>query len=118
MKKEFIIPFTISFFIFVCILAWFAVDGNGISIVILNVIGGSLLFFVFVVFPALWLRKYLPSNLTFAKSLIISIVSFAIFWTIVVTVVEIKPQWGWNYIKYFDKYMFPVIKDLYNSLRY
>ena len=112
MKKECIIPFTILFFIFVGILAWFAVEGNIASIIMLNILGGIFLFSVFVLFPAIYFRKFLPSKLTFGQPLITSIVSFLIFWTIVGMIIFIKPKWGWNYVHFFDRYVLPLIKGL------
>lgn len=52
MNKDYIIPLAIFFFIGVGLLSWFAQEGNLVSIWILDILGGSFLFGIAIVYPA------------------------------------------------------------------
>lgn len=111
-SKDYIIPLIIFSFICVGLLAWAASSGNQPCMWTLEILGGVFMFGVFVLFPAAAFTSITHNQEIPRKPFIAFIFSFIVLWGLVFFIVEIQPELGWDYVKFFNKYLFPMIRIL------
>ncbi len=117
-NKDYIIALVIFSFICVGLLAWAASFGNQLCMWILGILGGVFMFGLLVLFPAASFTSITHNKEITKKPFIAFTLFFIVLWGLIFFIVEIQPELGWDYVKFFDKYLLPMIQSLRNSLRW